>query len=595
MPAIEALIRPDVNTPTAPAGGNHSSSAPAGSAPGGMPFGDVLSNSINSNPAADKTSDKSSDRPVAKPHDKSAGQPPVGTPAPADNSSAKAAPAEPSPPAKSDSNSDSTAKSESTAVSDAQTQLAAEVAAAQSAPVQPVPVEPAAAKSAETAPPVTSVPGAPPAQLANQLSQSGLAAVNALDPTTVDSQTADSQSSPAQAPSGTGAAPQAFLAGLVQTEALNSTPSASDGAAGAADSAKNQTPQAIATSASATAVAVKTTPIPPLPNVAVSSTQTVVANTGAATASTNAAAASNATTPGTQTETPAPAISLASTVIDATGPNSQGSAQSDAGSQSNSSFGSTNAANTGPTSGLNGPSVTASFAASLTAQPTAASSAATEGPSAISPLSAAHLEAGSAGETAATGSAQQTGLPTPGQTVFGSAPTSLQLQGTTLAAEQQVSATSNHAAGVVNQVAYAIQYTHSSGQGMQLHLTPPELGAVQVDVSVRDGVLSARLEAQTQSTQQILTDNLPALKESLSQQGVAFDRIDVRLAGADAGSGGPGNPNPSLAQQQQQQQDGALPWDQQFNQQAADDVAITPAAATARNSRAPLTALDIMV
>lgn len=202
-------------------------------------------------------------------------------------------------------------------------------------------------------------------------------------------------------------------------------------------------------------------------------------------------------------------------------------------------------------------------------------------------------EAKSVGTGDAATAAQQSDSPNPGLSAFGAAPQSLQLQGTSLAAEQVTSPTSANAPGVVNQVAYAIQYTHSSGQGMQLHLTPPDMGSVQVDVTVRDGVLSARLEAQSSSTQQILSDNLPALKESLSQQGLAFDRIDVHLAGSNAGSGGSGNANASLAQQQDQQ--GGMPWDQQFNEAAADDTVVAPAAPAGRNALARLTALDIMV
>jgi len=53
-------------------------------------------------------------------------------------------------------------------------------------------------------------------------------------------------------------------------------------------------------------------------------------------------------------------------------------------------------------------------------------------------------------------------------------------------------------------------------------------------------ILSARLEAQSPATQQVLVDNLSQLKNSLTQQGVAFDRIDVHLAGSQTGSGGAG-------------------------------------------------------
>ena len=144
---------------------------------------------------------------------------------------------------------------------------------------------------------------------------------------------------------------------------------------------------------------------------------------------------------------------------------------------------------------------------------------------------------------------------------------------------------------MVDQAAYAIQYSHANGQQMQLHLNPPELGALQVDVSMRDGVLSARIEAQTTSAQQILTDNLSQLKDSLTQQGVSFDRIDVHLAGSNAGSGGAGSAGNSFAQQQ----DGGHNWDQQLVQPESDDAAPRAPAPVVRNSRVPLTSLDIMI
>jgi flagellar hook-length control protein FliK len=126
---------------------------------------------------------------------------------------------------------------------------------------------------------------------------------------------------------------------------------------------------------------------------------------------------------------------------------------------------------------------------------------------------------------------------------------------------------------------------------MQLHLSPPQLGALQVDVSVRDGVLSARLEAQAPATQQILVDNLSQLKDSLTQQGVNFDRIEVRLAGSGAGFGGSNSTDRSFAQQQE----GSLPWDPQPPASDGGDPASAVPAPNWLASRKPLTSLDIMI
>ena len=150
-----------------------------------------------------------------------------------------------------------------------------------------------------------------------------------------------------------------------------------------------------------------------------------------------------------------------------------------------------------------------------------------------------------------------------------------------------------HPALVVEQAAWAIQVTHSSGQELLLQLSPPDLGVLQVSVSVRDGVLSARLEAQNLATQQILADNLPQLKDSLTQQGVAFDRIDVQLAGSSIGANGSGAADPSFARQQE----GNIPWDQAQAFAPAESNDPLPKQPGLRGpvSRAPLTSLDVMV
>jgi flagellar hook-length control protein FliK len=62
---------------------------------------------------------------------------------------------------------------------------------------------------------------------------------------------------------------------------------------------------------------------------------------------------------------------------------------------------------------------------------------------------------------------------------------------------------------------------------MTITLRPPELGAVRIDVSRQDGQLTARLQTETASAQQLLTDHLPQLRDALLQMGVASDRVQV--------------------------------------------------------------------
>ncbi|HEY2251790.1 MAG TPA: flagellar hook-length control protein FliK [Planctomycetaceae bacterium] len=208
--------------------------------------------------------------------------------------------------------------------------------------------------------------------------------------------------------------------------------------------------------------------------------------------------------------------------------------------------------------------------------------------SAISSTSALDTSNPSQPTTDGGQSPQQQGVQNPGY-LYGTAPASLQLHVTNISAGE-TAASGSLTSLVLDQAAYAVQYSHASGQQMQLHLNPPELGALQVDVSMHDGVLSARIEAQSPTAQQILTDNISQLKDSLTQQGVSFDRIDVHLAGSNSGSGGSGTADKSFAQQQE----GGLPWDQQFVQSETDNTVPQAPGPAVRASRAPLTSLDIM-
>jgi flagellar hook-length control protein FliK len=87
----------------------------------------------------------------------------------------------------------------------------------------------------------------------------------------------------------------------------------------------------------------------------------------------------------------------------------------------------------------------------------------------------------------------------------------------------------------VQRVARAMHTAVDRGGEVRLRLSPPELGHLTLDLVVRDGVMSARLEAETQSARSLLVDNLPALRERLADQNVRIDRFDVNLRGGTSG------------------------------------------------------------
>lgn len=82
---------------------------------------------------------------------------------------------------------------------------------------------------------------------------------------------------------------------------------------------------------------------------------------------------------------------------------------------------------------------------------------------------------------------------------------------------------------LVQRVARAFQNVDEEGGTLRLRLSPPELGALQLEVTVRNGVLDARLSAETPQAQALLLDNVAALRDRLADQGVRLGQFDVDL------------------------------------------------------------------
>jgi len=87
----------------------------------------------------------------------------------------------------------------------------------------------------------------------------------------------------------------------------------------------------------------------------------------------------------------------------------------------------------------------------------------------------------------------------------------------------------------VHRVANAFRALADRHGPVRLKLYPPELGSLRLEIHVRDGALSARAEAETSTTRNLLLDHLPLLRERLASQGVKIERFDVDLADRGAG------------------------------------------------------------
>lgn len=79
----------------------------------------------------------------------------------------------------------------------------------------------------------------------------------------------------------------------------------------------------------------------------------------------------------------------------------------------------------------------------------------------------------------------------------------------------------------VGRVSSALQLAQQRDGQMQLRLSPPELGSLRLEISVKQGVLTATMETETATARHILLENLPALRERLAGQEIRIERFDV--------------------------------------------------------------------
>lgn len=121
-------------------------------------------------------------------------------------------------------------------------------------------------------------------------------------------------------------------------------------------------------------------------------------------------------------------------------------------------------------------------------------------------------------------------------------------------------------ARLVDRVARAFQTAEAKGGNVTLRLHPPELGSLRVELRVTDGVLSARLEAETPTARTVLLDNVQMLHDRLAEQGVRIERFDVDLLDHRSPDNSAGfEQNGTREQNQRQQPTTTRPLDLQDN------------------------------
>ncbi len=103
-------------------------------------------------------------------------------------------------------------------------------------------------------------------------------------------------------------------------------------------------------------------------------------------------------------------------------------------------------------------------------------------------------------------------------------------------------ATANHAT-IVSDVRTRLL---PHGGSMQIRLDPPELGALQVSVEMRDGAMTATFQTSNEDATRLLSHSLGQLKTALESQGVTVEKIQVQQS--------PKNENSQSQEEQSPQQ-----------------------------------------
>jgi flagellar hook-length control protein FliK len=90
----------------------------------------------------------------------------------------------------------------------------------------------------------------------------------------------------------------------------------------------------------------------------------------------------------------------------------------------------------------------------------------------------------------------------------------------------------------VQRVEGALRAAQQRDGRVQVRLAPPELGSLRIELAVQNGVMTAKLEAETPAARNALLDNLPALRERLAEQNIRVEKFDVEVRRDPQSSGG---------------------------------------------------------
>ena len=124
------------------------------------------------------------------------------------------------------------------------------------------------------------------------------------------------------------------------------------------------------------------------------------------------------------------------------------------------------------------------------------------------------------------------------------------------ASTQDIKHTKLDTVDIAHQLSQAVKTAADTGRSeIHLHLSPEELGGINVKIVSQDGVLSLQITADSRNTGEMLASNLGELSRSMQQNGVSMNKTEIFYAS----TGGYDSSQSSSARQQQENKPQHMP------------------------------------
>lgn len=124
---------------------------------------------------------------------------------------------------------------------------------------------------------------------------------------------------------------------------------------------------------------------------------------------------------------------------------------------------------------------------------------------------------------------------------------------------------------LTDQLAQGITTATRERGPLRIRLNPPELGTLEIEVTTRNGGVTARLNVQSPGAHKAILDNLSQLQDALTQQGHTINRIDVQLQPDSAENGQQSRDQDDGSSGRHQQDQSHSDTSEHHQQQQSDD------------------------